>query len=94
MADHAGLIVTDAPSIIKKLMKNSETECQRCAELKLELNDIGTELKTTIEIIEIIEILKEGSGMVDELCDGNTSIGQNSENESQISPSENNRIQM
>jgi hypothetical protein len=41
-----------------------------------------------------VEILKEELGIGNGLCDGNTSTGGNSEYESQISPSENNWIQI
>jgi hypothetical protein len=55
--------VGDAPSIMKKLTNYSETKCQSCVKLKLELETA----------IEIIEILKEGLGIANGLCDANTS---------------------
>jgi hypothetical protein len=72
MADGAELIVSDAPSIIKKLTKHLEMECQNCVELTLELNNIITELKTAIKIVEM---LKEESSIADALYDANMSTG-------------------
>jgi hypothetical protein len=65
MVDCEQLVVSDAPSIIKKLMKALETECQSCVKLKLEL-------KTAIKIIEI---LKEELGIANRFCDANMNTG-------------------
>jgi hypothetical protein len=87
MAVSVKIIASDAPRIIKKFTKHSETECQKCQScVKLKL-----QLKTAIEIIEI---WKEKLGLADALYDANTSTRRNSENESQISPSECSWIQI
>jgi hypothetical protein len=48
MVDGEEVAVSVTPSIIKGLTKPSETECQSCAELKLQL-------KTAVEIMEMLE---------------------------------------
>jgi hypothetical protein len=47
--------VIGTPDITKEITKGSEIKCQCCVGLKSELNNIATELKNAMEIIEILK---------------------------------------
>jgi hypothetical protein len=89
--NHHGAGVNGGPDITKEITKGSEIKCQCCVGLKSELNNIATELKTAMEIIEILKRRSGhcGYGVID-----NTNPALSNENESYIPPSERNRIQI
>jgi hypothetical protein len=91
IADSVAASVNGAPDITKEIVKRSEIKCQCCEGLKLELNNITTDLETAMEIIGI---LKEELGIADTEVSDNTSTAQNNENGSYIPPSERNWIQI